>query len=138
MQLETGETTEDMGYADASSLNLSDMGAMNGGGMGGFGGDRPNRGDMPEGFDPSRMPGSFGGDAPDFSGQPVDGQTQATPPASSGAAEHAETARPAGGNFGFDMPGIGNSAAGPAGWIWIAVSVLVLCAGLIAAKIGKR
>ena len=95
MQLETGETTGDMGYADASSLNLSDMGAMNGG------------------------MGSFGGDVPDFSGQPVDGQTQATPPASSGAEEHAETAR-------------------PAGWIWIAVSVLILCAGLIAAKIGRR
>ena len=119
MQLETGETTEDIGYADASSLNLSDMGAMNGGGMGGFGGDRPNRGDMPEGFDPAQLPGGFGGDAPDFSGQPVDGQTQATPPASSGGAEHAETAR-------------------PAGWIWIAVSVLVLCAGLIAAKIGRH
>ena len=42
MQLANGETTSNMGYADASGLMLSDMGSM--GGMGGFGGmgDRGN------------------------------------------------------------------------------------------------
>lgn len=40
-QLETGSTTETMDYADASGLNLSDMGTMNSGG---------NRGDMTGGM----------------------------------------------------------------------------------------
>ena len=64
MQLETGETTSNMGYVDGSGITLSDMGSM--GGRGGFGGGMPNMPDrdsmkMPEGFDPSQMPGGFGG-----------------------------------------------------------------------------
>ncbi len=44
MQLTNGETSNNMSYVDASSLNLSDMGSMGGmGGGGGFGG-MPNMG----------------------------------------------------------------------------------------------
>lgn len=54
-QLESGKTTEDMGYVDASALTLSDMGSM------GMGGGMPQNGERPEGFDPSQMPGGFPG-----------------------------------------------------------------------------
>ena len=82
-QLANGETTNNMNYADASELSLSDMGSM--GGKGGFGDGMPGKtkpdtevensakgniqemspttfkrmsqnGEMPEGFDPSQMP----------------------------------------------------------------------------------
>ena len=44
MQLDNGETADNMSYVDASAITLSDMGSMGGeggrgGGMGGFGGD---------------------------------------------------------------------------------------------------
>lgn len=55
-QLANGETTNNMNYADASELSLSDMGSM--GGKGGFGDG------MPERFDPSQMPNEFGGGFP--------------------------------------------------------------------------
>ena len=55
MQLESGKTTEDKGYVDASALTLSDMGSM------GMGGGIPQNGKRPEGFDPSQMPGGFPG-----------------------------------------------------------------------------
>lgn len=64
MQLENGETTENMGYADASAITLSDMGSM--GGKGDFGGDMPGRptedfapSDLPENFAPSDSPEDF-------------------------------------------------------------------------------
>lgn len=95
LQLENGETTSTMNYADASNLTLSDMGSMGmGGGFGGggrpnmggnrnFGGDegwnfrgtdasreegKPQNGEMPEipeGFDPSQMQGGFGNQIPE-------------------------------------------------------------------------
>ena len=45
MQLANNETVNDMSYADASDLNLSDMGTMGMGGgfKGGFGGTNKNR-----------------------------------------------------------------------------------------------
>lgn len=107
LQLENGETTENMNYVDASDITLSDMGSMNGG-MGGFGGDMPgapdstngNDGEMPEGFDPSNQPEGAGPpDLPSFN--------------------------------------VNNSAASPSdlsGWIWIVASVGILAIGLIVAK----
>ena len=59
MQLANGETTSNMNYADASALTLSDMGSM--GGKGGFGGGMPDMGS----FDPSQMPEGFGGQRPE-------------------------------------------------------------------------
>lgn len=133
MQLETGETTQDMSYVDASSLVLSDMGSMNGGGMGGFGGP-----DNANGFDRSGFTGGF-------PGQSSGDQTQMTPSDGSDAAGDADTGRPSGrnmqmpgGDFSFNMDGAGASSSNLTGWIWIAVSVLVLGAGIIIAKFYKH
>lgn len=52
-QLETGETTENMGYTDASSISLTDMGAMNGG-MGKEGNEKFQMPGMPSSV-PSRQ-----------------------------------------------------------------------------------
>lgn len=194
MQLETGETTKDMGYVDASSLTLSDMGSMNSGGMGGFGGpdnsngfdrsgfekgqdseakdnaaaqssgqngavtgtssseeatgnippDMPEEfdGEMPEGFDPANLPEGFNGG---FPGQPSGDQTQMTPSDGSDAAGDEDTGRPYGGNmqmpggdFNSDINGSGSPSSDLTGWIWTAVSVLVLGIGLVVAKFFKH
>ena len=71
MQLESGETTEDMSYVDASSLTLSDMGSMNSGGMGGFGGpDNANE------FDSSNFNGNKGIEPPEGSDTQFSGRTE--------------------------------------------------------------
>lgn len=71
MQLENGETTENMGYADASAITLSDMGSMNGS-RGDFGGDMPDRSDRTDGFGAGSEPPFQMNDAaaspPDVSG----------------------------------------------------------------------
>ncbi len=61
MQLAEGETASSMNYVDASGLTLSDMGSMGGG----SGGQMPDMGELPEGFDPSAMPGGSGGQMPE-------------------------------------------------------------------------
>ncbi len=118
-QLANGETVETMDYADASGLNLSDMGSMS---MGGG---------MPGEFDPSQMPGQM----PDSAEPPTD----STESGESGTS--AESVRPSrgnmempGGEFGFNGNGMGTGVSDTEGWIWIAVSALVLCVGLIIAK----
>ncbi len=188
-QLANGETVETMDYADASGLNLSDMGSMSmgggfGGGMpgegkdrfggrgetsdsteasdanlkltsasvpGGFGGEMPEgfdpsqmqggfEGEMPEGFDPSQIPGEF--DPSQMPGQMPDSAEPPTDSTESGeSGTSAESVRPSrgnmempGGEFGFNGNGMGTGVSDTEGWIWIAVSALVLCVGLIIAK----
>ncbi len=71
MQLENGETTENMSYMDASAITLSDMGSMSGS-MGGFGGDMPSgtvidalsAGDSTDNI-PQEMPKNFDGELPE-------------------------------------------------------------------------
>ena len=104
MQLANGETTTNMSYVDASGLTASDMGSMGGG----FSGQMPNMGEIPEGFDPSQMPEGF-----NPSGMP-------------------------GGNWGSGMNGMGNTAGSSTNLIWLAVSVLVLGVGLLIAKLYKH
>lgn len=117
MQLESGETTTDMNYVDASGLTLSNMGSMGMGG--GFGGDRP------EGF----------GGVPDRSSD----ETTTEP------SDQAAESRPSRGNM--PMPGgdfnpnaaeMNRAVSGNANWIWLAVSVLVLGIGLLIAKLYKK
>ena len=117
MQLENGETTENMRYADASAITLSDMGSMNGG-MGGFGGEMPNRPDSPDGFG-GEMPEGFD---------------------SFNLPEDVDAGRPSGNDM--QMPSGGpsfnrnNTAASPpdfGGWIWIAASAVILAIGLLVA-----
>ena len=80
------------------------MGSMGGG----FSGQMPNMGEIPEEFDPSQMPEGF-----NPSGMP-------------------------GGNWGSGMNGMGNTAGGSTNLIWLAVSVLVLGVGLLIAKLYKH
>lgn len=121
MQLENGETTENMGYADASAITLSDMGSMNGS-RGDFGGDMPDRSERTDGF---------GGDAPDrpertdgFDGSGFNNGQRPQMPDDSGAGSEPP----------FQM---NDAAAAPpdvSGWIWISISAAILVIGLIVAK----
>ena len=158
MQLANDETTSNMNYVDASGLTLSNMGSMGMGG--GFGGEMlgnkdgstsqmPNMDELPEGFDPPQMQGGFNGEMPEgfdpsqmmggfggaFPGQSSEGTTQP-----SDDSENAN--RPSRGDMqmpgGFNMSGMGNAVSSSTAWIWLAVSVLILGAGLIVAKLCKR
>lgn len=121
MQLENGETTENMGYADASAITLSDMGSMNGS-RGDFGGDMPDRSDRTDGF---------GGDAPDrsertdgFDGSGFNNGQRPQMPDDSGAGSEPP----------FQMNDAAASPPDVSGWIWISISAAILVIGLIVAK----
>ncbi len=107
MQLESGETAGNMSYVDASAITLSDMGSMDGG-MGGFGGDRP------EGF----APPDGSGEKRDFDGNRPSGGNIRQPD----------------GAFPFDVNGTDTARSDLAGWFGIMISVIVLGVGLIVAK----
>ena len=108
----------------------------------GAGGQIPGMGELPEGFDPSQMPGDFGGM---FPGGASDG-TETTPSDNSGNTNSAENSnRPSGGNmqmpggnWGSNMNGTGNATSSSTNLTWLAVSVLILGAGLLIAKLYKR
>lgn len=72
LQLENGETTENMSYVDASGITLSDMGSMSG--MGGFGGDRPSMPGGMEGFDGADFGNAPGTEVPDNASAQAAGQ----------------------------------------------------------------
>ena len=117
MQLESGETTTDMSYVDASGLTLSNMGSM---GMGGrFGGDRP------EGF----------GGVPDRSSDET--TTEPSDQAAESRPSRGNMPMP-GGDFNPNAAGMNSAASGNANRIWLAVSVLVLGIGLLIAKLYKK
>ena len=119
--------------------------------QGGFGAQMPNMGEIPEGFDPSQMPEGFnpsemqGGFGGMFPGQ-SSGEAETT---SSDNSENTDSAnnsyRPSrdnmqmpGGNWGSGMNSTSNTAGSSANWIWLAVSVLILGAGLLIAKLYKH
>ncbi len=150
-QLANGETTETMDYADASNLNLSDMGSMSGMGGGGFGGGMPEGfdasqmpggfgGSMPEGLDMSQMSDGFGGDMPEgLDGSQMSGQSGDT--AAGDTETTTENVRPSrdnrqmpGGEVSFGMSGMNTGTSTAAGWIWMGGSVLILCVGLVVAR----
>ena len=109
---------------------------------GGAGGQMPGMGELPEGFDPSQMPSDFGGM---FPGGSSDG-TETTPSDNLGNTDSAENSnRPSGGNmqmpggdFNFNMNGMGNATSNSTNLIWLVVSILILGAGLLVAKLYKR
>ena len=162
-QLANGNTSHNMSYVDASALTLSDMGSMNMGGdmpnrVGNNGGlgrpglsdsttalnpdaDRNNFADthvqgasasasedipqnsemsaLPEGFDPSQIPGN----------QPsTNGRTE-------GIGSSGGNMQMPGGRFNPNRNDTGNTISSSSNLIWLAVSVLILAAGLIVAKI---
>ena len=147
MQLANGETTTNMSYVDASGLTASDMGSMGGG----FSGQMPNMGEIPEGFDPSQMPegfnpsgmqGGFGGMFPGQSsgeaGTTSSDNSENTDSANNSNRPSRDNMQMPGGNWGSGMNGMGNTAGGSTNLIWLAVSVLVLGVGLLIAKLYKH
>ena len=100
----------------------------------GAGGQMPGMGELPEGFDPSQMPSDFSGM---FPGGSSDG-TETTPSDNLGNTDSAENSnRPSGGNmqmpggdFNFNMNGMGNATSNSTNLIWLVVSILILGAGL--------
>lgn len=114
MQLENEETTESMGYADASAINLADMGAMNGG-MGEEGNEKLQMPRMPqngetltreEGLEPPQMKGGFEDKMPE--------------------------------EFGGNFSGQSSDKTKNTNWAWLAVSILILVSGLIIAKLYRN
>ena len=132
-------------------------GGMSGGFNGeipeGFTGEMPNMGDLPEGFDPSQIPGGFTGGIPDVSSgatetNSVDETTTpeetTTPDDSENVSPSQNSSRPSRGNmqmpdgdFNFGTGGAGMISQSSSGWIWIAVSFVILGVGLIVAKMYK-
>ena len=108
----------------------------------GAGGQMPGMGELPEGFDPSQMPSDFGGM---FPGGSSDG-TETTPSGNLGNTDSAENSnRPSGGNmqmpggdFNFNVNGMGNATSNSTNLIWLVVSILILGAGLLVAKLYKH
>lgn len=125
----------------------------------GFAGQIINVGEVPEDFDPSQVPGAFGGEMPEgfdpsqmqdgFSGMFPGGSSDGTETAPSDNSGNTDSAgnsnRPSrdnmqmpGGDFNFNMNNTGNAASSSANLIWLSVSVLILGAGLIVAKVYKH
>jgi hypothetical protein len=138
-QIVNDKTSENMNYADASGLTLSKMGSM------GRGGDMPEMPGIPSGFNPSEMPGGNTEQRPmpNFPGQQErnDPTEEVNPFEQDPPIENTtegNTIRPSrnnspipGGDFNSGMdwmePVKGNTSA----WLWIAVSVLILCVGIV-------
>lgn len=128
MQLESGETTESMGYADASSISLSDMGTMDG--MGREGNEkRQILGAVPSRQERSEGSGTGEADRPESS-ERMFGKGEA-------AAEAMNVMLPEG-TLHPGKSDAGNFVSGSTSWIALTVSVLILGAGLVIATLYKR
>ncbi|MGN0242419.1 MAG: CotH kinase family protein, partial [Lachnospiraceae bacterium] len=119
----TDATKSDASENSSSGLNTQRTLATTSEGM-------PQNGEMPEGF-----PGQS------------TGRTETIPSVDSGTSDNTGSSgngnRPSGSNMqmpggNFDMNGMGNATSNSTNWIWIAVSVLILGAGLIIAKLYKH
>ena len=155
-QLSNGETTTNMNYVDASALTLSNMGSMSG--KGGFGGQMPNMGEIPEGFDPSQMPDEFNGQMPSMGEMPegfdpsqMPGGFNGQMPSMGEMPEGFDTSQMPGG-FNGQMPNmeempedmfnsnvdiVGNGINSSANIILLILSAIVLLIGLIIVKLYK-
>lgn len=128
MQLESGETTESMGYADVSSISLSDMGTMDG--MGREGNEkRQMPGAVPSRQERSEGSGTGEADRPESS-ERMFGKGEA-------AAEAMYVMLPEG-TLHPGKSDAGNFVSGSTSWIALTVSVLILGAGLVIATLYKR
>ncbi len=128
MQLDSGETTENMGCADASSISLADMGTMDG--MGREGNEkRQILGAVPSRQERSEGSGTGEADRPESS-ERMFGKGEA-------AAEAMNVMLPEG-TFHPGKSDAGSFVSGSTGWIALTVSVLILGAGLGIATFYKR
>ena len=145
MQLESGETSENMNYADASAITLADMGSMEGG-KGGFRGSmsgRPSGNTLIE-----AMSGKSSETMPieAMSGRPsentpieaMSGGSSETMPSENMPPnmpdKFTETMQMPRENFTFDMNGADAPSSDLTGWVWMAFSAVILAAGLIVAR----
>ncbi|MCI8966712.1 MAG: spore coat protein CotH [Lachnospiraceae bacterium] len=128
MQIESGETTENMGCADASSISLSDMGTMDG--MGREGNEKRQ---MP-GAVPSRQEGSEGSGT----GERDRSESSEHMFGKDGASAEAMNVMLPEGTFHPGKSDAGSFVSGSTGWIALTVSVLILGAGLVIAALYKR
>lgn len=94
---------------------------------GGFNGQMPDMGNLPEGVDPSQMPNGFGGTFPGQSSGEMGSSGQGSRP-SVGGMQMPEGSFPSGTGAAGELP------EELTGWIWIGVSCLILGVGLIIAK----
>lgn len=108
----------------------------------GFDPSQMSGGEMTEGFDSSQRPRGFNGS---FPGRTSDGAETTPPDNSDSTAPSGSNNRPSrnnvqipGGNFNFNMNGMGNTDSSSTNGIWLAVSVLILGAGLVIAKVYKH
>ena len=116
IQLEEGETTANMNYADASDLNTSHMGSMGGG----FGGG----GMFPDGnLEGIKVSSSESRQNPDFS----DNRKGSLP----------ENMQPPEGNRSHDRNTMADTLQAGNNMIWLVVSILLLFLGLVTAKLYK-
>ena len=118
----------------------------------------PNMGELPEGFDPSQVPGGLGGQMPEgfapsqmqggfggvFPGQSSGGagttssdNSENTNPANNNNRPSRDNMQMPGGSWGSGMNGMGNATSSSTNLMWLAVSVLILGAGLLIAKLYK-
>lgn len=139
MQLENGETSNTMHYADASDITLSDMGSMSmGGGQNGFdNANMPFDFDLPDDFDMSDIPDNF-----DISNVPDDFNGNPNSTFEDRHEKQENTNRPSMENM-MQMPtqdfapdiNINNTPASDVSiWIWLGTSMVVLIIGLVVAK----
>ncbi len=128
MQLDSEETTENMGCADASSISLADMGTMDG--MGREGNEkRQILGAVPSRQERSEGSGTGEADRPESS-ERMFGKGEA-------AAEAMNVMLPEG-TLHPGKSDAGNFVSGSTSWIALTVSVLILGAGLVIATLYKR
>ena len=128
MQLEEGETTEEMDYVDASGITLSDMGSMNGGKGREGGGQNRMPGNLPFRQEQTQESG-----ADESTGESSGSETLGE--LNSGQSNQTRREFPSQ-NPGQLPEGVaGDSAADSFGWLWIAGSALLLGVGLLAAKL---
>lgn len=127
MQLENNETSNYMNYVDASTITLSDMGSMKR-----FGDDTPALDKTPD--DMSRdMLNEGSGNMPND----VASSSQSTdfvPSDGSHSLSRNFPKQPFGDQTSFDMNEARSSLTNLTGWMWIAVSLVILVIGLTIAK----
>ena len=128
MQLEEGETTEEMDYVDASGITLSDMGSMNGGKGREGGGQNRMPGNLPFRQEQTQESG-----ADESTGESSGSETLGE--LNSGQSNQIRREFPSQNPVQLPEGAAGDSAADSFGWIGIAGSALLLGAGLLAAKL---
>lgn len=134
-QIENGNTIETMQYADASGISLSDMGTMNmGGGMGGEVPDMPMQ-------EPSADMSISGEPTEESSDNDQRKEEAITKPSENGQKDgmgKQDNNRKDFGDFPGDFGSGTNTGKQNTTWVWLVVSLVVLAAGLIVAKVYRK